>query len=129
MSDAGIDNHQEAVRIVRETYMELDPTLTYDSFIDIAGSFDGTWMKLGHKSMYSAACVIELNTGLVIDFHMMSKYSLTCSRCQLKPGLEEYAQGFEEHKQEYTVNFVGSASGMEQEDGEILWNLILIFFF
>ena len=67
MSDAGIDNLQEAVRIVRETHMELDPTLIADSIIDIAVTFDGTWMKRGHKSMYGVACVIELNTGLVID--------------------------------------------------------------
>ena len=58
----------------------------------IAVSLDETWMKHGHKSMYGVACVIELNTGLVIDYHVMSKYSR---------GLAERGQEEEEENEQH----------------------------
>ena len=70
------------------------------------------WMRRGHKSKYGIACVIELHTGLVIDYYIMSKYSVTCSH-QLKPESEEYKQWCKGHKHECAVNYEGSSGGME----------------
>ena len=120
--EAGDVTLQEAVQVVRNTYLDMDDTLAPDSIIDVAISFDGTWMKRGHKSMYGVACVIELQTGLVVDYHVMSKYCLLCSRNTLDTNSDEYKQWYNEHKQECAVNYEGSSGGMEQEAGEILWS-------
>ena len=51
-TDAGDDNLQEAVNIVRDLHMEMDPSLDSDSIINVAVCFDRMWMKQGHKSKY-----------------------------------------------------------------------------
>ena len=50
-----------------------------DPILDITVSFDGTWMTRGHKSKYGLGCVIEIETGLVIDFVIMSLYCHSCA--------------------------------------------------
>ena len=48
--------------------------------------------------MYGVASVIELKTGLGVDYNMMSKYCLVCSHNKLDPQSEEYKQWYEDHK-------------------------------
>ncbi|GFV99802.1 uncharacterized protein TNCV_5081621 [Trichonephila clavipes] len=40
---------------------------------DIDVTFDGTWLTRGHSSQIGVACVIDLLTGFVMDFEIMSK--------------------------------------------------------
>ena len=66
-----IDNTEEvltaSVSKVRETYLHLDPTASTDHLC-ITVSFDGSWHKRGHTSMYGVAAVIDVLTGLVVDY-------------------------------------------------------------
>ncbi|GFX79276.1 retrovirus-related Pol polyprotein from transposon 412 [Trichonephila clavipes] len=40
---------------------------------DLSVSFDGTWLTQGHTSLIGVGCVIDMLTGYVVDFEVMSK--------------------------------------------------------
>jgi hypothetical protein len=44
-----------------------------DTVVDIAVSFDGTWAKRGFTSLIGVVFVIVLDTGEVLDYHVLSK--------------------------------------------------------
>ena len=46
-------------------------------WIDV--TFDGTWHKRGFTSMYGVAVVIDILTGYVIDYEVLSKYCHACA--------------------------------------------------
>ena len=45
-----------------------------DGILNVAVSFDGSWAKRGHTSKIGFASAIEVMTGLVVDFHIMSLF-------------------------------------------------------
>ena len=47
--------------------------------VDVVVSFDGTWHKRGFTSNYGVGIVIDVMSGLVLDFEVLSKYCLACS--------------------------------------------------
>ena len=69
----------EAAETVRCVHRELDPSIDTSDFIDLTVSFDGSWMTRGHKSLYGIGCVVEVVTGLVIDFAIVSLYCHMCA--------------------------------------------------
>lgn len=77
----GIQTMAEARKKVRQYYKNIDPSITDDAVLDIAVSYDGTWMKRGFTSNYGVGCVIHSETGLVIDSCVLSKF---CRNCALK---------------------------------------------
>jgi len=46
---------------------------------DITVTFDGTWSKLGFTALYGVVVVISLDTGRVLDTHVLCKYCTKCS--------------------------------------------------
>ena len=52
----------------------MNPSIQPDDIIDIAVTFDGSWQKRGHSSHYGLGAVIELETGLVLDYEAYSSY-------------------------------------------------------
>ena len=50
-----------------------------DDTVDISISYDGSWLTRGHSSLVGVGAVIELFTGLVLDFHVVSKYCQACT--------------------------------------------------
>lgn len=56
-----------------------------DAVINISVSFDGTWHKRGFTSKYGIGVCIDVLTGLVIDFEVLSSY---CHACALKSRLK-----------------------------------------
>lgn len=48
-----------------------------DTIVDIAVSFDGTWAKRGFTSLIGVVFVIALDTGEVLDYHVLSKECVT----------------------------------------------------
>ena len=65
---------------VKEAYVQFDPTIC-TAPLSITVSFDGSWHKRGHTSMYGVAAVIDVLTGLVVDYVVLSKY---CHACGMK---------------------------------------------
>ncbi|CAN7978591.1 unnamed protein product [Ixodes persulcatus] len=68
--------------------------------------------KRGHTSNFGVGAVIEVNTGLVLDFSVPSKY---CHGCNLGPkeDAEGYQAWMESHKDVCQKNFGGLSNAME----------------
>ena len=62
----------DAATVIRRVYRDINPSIGHDDTIDLAVSYDGSWMTRGHKSLYGTGCVVEVITGLVIDLQVMS---------------------------------------------------------
>ena len=73
--------------------------------------------------MFGIGIVIDLQTGLVIDYEILSKNSSECNTA--KRDLDQDSAGifvwFEGHKLECSKNFVGSSNAMEMKVAEVLW--------
>ena len=115
----------DAAKVVRQVYPSVAATDSDedDDIIDLAVSFDGSWMKRGHTSAYGIGCVIETVTGLVLDLTILSTYCQACSCAEARCGGRDTAQyqtWLANHKN-CNVNYHGSSGGMEVEAAEILW--------
>ena len=73
------DCFKSAIKTVRNLYAAKDPTIT-DTIIDISVSYDGSWHRRGYSSHFGVDTIIELQTGLVIDTHVMSNHCYMCVR-------------------------------------------------
>ena len=95
-----------------------------DTPVDIAVSFDGTWAKRGFTSLVGVVFVIALDTGEVLDYHVLSK---ECKKCSTKKSKcssdEEFEEWLIEHQatRQCDINFSGSSPAMEAEGATILW--------
>lgn len=107
---------------VKKWHSELDINLN-DDIIDITVSYDGTWQKRGHTSQYGIGIVIDVLTGLVVDYEILSKYCPDCTaaRRDLGDDTAEFSIWFDGHKAECSKNYSGSSNAMEMIAAEILW--------
>lgn len=104
------DNLVEARRV---TALEAGQT-------DVAVMFDGTWQKRGHKSHNGVGTAISIDTGLCLDFEVLSNYCHGCSRHQiLDEQDEEVWQAFHGPVCEKNVNC--SSHAMETEAALRIW--------
>ena len=91
---------------------------------DIPLSFDGTWAKRGFTLLTGVVFVISIDSGEVLDYHVLSK---SCQKCALKRSKCDNDEEFEEWKIEHEalndcdINFEGSSPAMESEGAKILW--------
>ena len=121
-----IDNTEEvlsaSVSNVKEAYATLDSDVSTDPLC-ITVSFDGSWHKRGHTSMYGFASVIDVLTGLVVDYVVLSKYCHACSTKKSKLGedSEEYKEWYQGHEDQCAINYIGSSNAMEVEAARRLW--------
>ncbi|GFV43873.1 uncharacterized protein TNCV_484971 [Trichonephila clavipes] len=90
---------------------------------DLSVSFDRTWLTRGHTSLISVGCVIDMLTGYVVDFEVMSKVCRHCSVAKNKLGQSssEFSIWYEGHKSECDINHLGSSTSMEMEAALTLW--------
>lgn len=114
----------QSVAVVRRAYIEAGSN--GDSVLDVSVSYDGTWHKRGHTSAYGIGIVIDLLTGLVIDYEVVSKYCAMCtiSATELGDQSPEYHVWYEGHKSsgECDINYEGSSVAMEMFAAHVLWN-------
>lgn len=113
---------ERARKEVREKYIEIDNKNASANVINIAVSFDGTWQRRGHTSLYGVACVIDVQTGFVLDYEVLSKY---CQACKVNQDLgvntPEYNFWLEGHKCSCEANYSGSSPAMEMTAALTLW--------
>ncbi|GFV55643.1 uncharacterized protein TNCV_1821301 [Trichonephila clavipes] len=91
---------------------------------DLSVSFDGTWLTRGHTSLIGVGCVIDMLTGYVVDFEVMSKVCRHCSvakKNKLGQSSAEFSIWYEGHKSECDINHLGSSTSMEMEAALTLW--------
>ena len=106
--------------VSKETGQEFSDT----DVIDVAVSFDGTWAKRGFTSLTGVVFAISVDTGEVLDYHVLSK---ACQKCARKWSQMENDEEFEEWRREHVatgqcdINFDGSSPAMEVEGATILW--------
>ena len=125
----GAEALQRNADAVRQAYAYIDPDLRdamnqgRTPVIDVSVSFDGTWQKRGFTSLYGLGICVDVLTGLVVDYHVMSKY---CHACQLKQAAGLAAADPEEWRQDHVgrgeccKNHNISRKAMEQEAAKIL---------
>ena len=89
----------------------------------ITVSFDGTWQKRGHASMLGVAAVIDVVTGLVVDYEVLSMYchSCSCKKAQLGADSPAFTTWYVEHQDDCSINYHGSSNAMEVEAAKRLW--------
>ena len=105
---------QVAAQAVWDMYSRQNPTLQVqaDDMVQVVVSYDGTWHKRGHSSHHGLGVVIELSTGLVLDYKVLSNY---CHGCAIGPEVSspKYAAWKEKHVHKCQRNYKGSANSME----------------
>ena len=115
---------KEAGFRLRNLFRFENSQVTDDSVEDIAVSFDGTWAKRGHTSLYGVVFVLSADTGEVLDYHIMSKFCKACSMWESKKesDLQKYNEWKIQHLQsnDCTINFEGSSPAMEMERAIII---------
>ncbi|GFT24138.1 uncharacterized protein TNCV_2063861 [Trichonephila clavipes] len=109
---------------VRQTNLYSHPDLGRNNIIDITVSYDGTWHKRDHTSLYGIGIVIDIMTSLVVDFEVLSKYCHECSMAakdmgEASPEFQIWKSG---HSEKCQKNFDGSSGSMEMHAAYILWN-------
>ncbi|XP_077517442.1 uncharacterized protein LOC144128181 [Amblyomma americanum] len=85
---------------------------------EIAVMYDGTWHKRGHKSHNGIGTVVSLDTGLCLDFEVLSNFCLACSRHKALPN-EDIWQAF--HGPVCERNVDCSSHAMEAEAAVRIW--------
>ncbi|KAJ4445232.1 hypothetical protein ANN_07033 [Periplaneta americana] len=100
---------EEARCDVRKAYSELYADGEIPSPLNISVSYDGTWHTRGHTSCYGVGCVIDLLTGFIIDYEIMSKYCQEChiAAKDLDKDSCEYNMWQEGHAKVCSVNHEG----------------------
>ena len=114
---------KESIAKVKESYLAIDPTVCTTP-LSLTVSFDGSWHKRGHTSMYGVATVIDICTGLVIDYVVLSKYCHACTIKESELGVDstEFNTWYDNHKDDCAINYVGSSNAMEMEAACRLWS-------
>ena len=72
-------SQQDVLDIVRSAYDDTDGTED-KAYHDVSITQDGTWQKRGFSSKYGVIVAIELLTGMVLDYELLS---LHCQVCKL----------------------------------------------
>ncbi|GFV80518.1 uncharacterized protein TNCV_2150521 [Trichonephila clavipes] len=83
--------------------------------VDIRVSYDGSWLTRGHTSNIGVGCVIDLLTGFVIDYEVMSKWCGECEQTKfvLEEDSAEFRIWYERHQDICSATHVGSSGAME----------------
>lgn len=89
-----------------------------DGVLNIDILYDGSWVKRGHTSKVGIGVIIEVCTGFVVDYEVLSKHCFHCSRQEGKLKAkkiteEEFRTWNTTHERVCTRNYEGTSGGME----------------
>ena len=129
--ERGLESMQRTRDQIREAYSEIDPDVAdiiredENATINISVSFDGTWQKRGFTSRHGIGVCIDILTGLVLDFEVLSSY---CHACTLRESArrdgkitQEEFESWKETHVDCAKTFSGSSKAMEQEAAKRMW--------
>ena len=123
IADASKQTFQGIVSKSRESivtaYKEIDEHPDENGILTIAVSFDGSWQKRGFTSHNGIGAVIDLLTGLPIDFEVLSNF---CIKCKAVEGEQEDLEWKTRLEPNCPKNFEGTAGAMEVACAEKLWS-------
>lgn len=111
---AAVESMASCANIVKQFYIAqiLGSDFNRSDVVPVVVTYDGTWHKRGHSSHFGIGIVIELNTGLILDYKVLSNY---CHGCEIgpKPQDPNYEAWKNVHKNTCQKNYNGSANSME----------------
>ncbi|GBN51214.1 hypothetical protein AVEN_114572-1 [Araneus ventricosus] len=99
---------------IRKDVKEAYGSRNDNDVVDIGVSYDGSWLTRGHTSNIGIGCVIDLLTGFVIDFEVMSKRCEECQQTKLALGEDtaEFHFWYEGHRDFCSITHVGSSGSI-----------------
>ena len=125
LEDEAREELKSAGQRLRQLILQEDDQLENTATMDAAVSFDGTWAKRGFTSLTGVVFAISVDSGEVLDYHVLSK---ACQKCAYKQSqCEGDDEAFEEWRREHEasgecdINFTGSSPAMEAEGAAVLW--------
>ncbi|GFT47433.1 uncharacterized protein TNCV_3749841 [Trichonephila clavipes] len=112
-------SHQAA----REAHVKVDASLKNQEIIYVSVSYDGTWQKRGHTSYLGLGIIIDILSGLVLDFEVLSKYCQNCVVAGRDMGVDsaEFHIWQKGHADECDKSFDGTSGAMEMHAALIMW--------
>ena len=118
--DTFLEVSKTVQQAIVKSYEEVGVKPDCDGVLEIGVSYDGSWHKRGHSSHTGIGVVIDLLTGLPVDYEVLSSY---CLQCQLAPtnddeNLHEWQQN---QSSKCSKNYEGSANSMEMECARWIW--------
>ncbi|GFS64115.1 uncharacterized protein TNCV_3944891 [Trichonephila clavipes] len=107
----------------REAHVKVDASLKNQEIIDVSVSYDGTWQKQGHTSNLGLGIIIDVLSGLVLDFEVLLKYCQNCVVAGRDMGVDsaEFHIWQKGHVDECGKNFDGTSGEMEMHAALIVW--------
>lgn len=116
------NEHQLLTRTCIENEYEKQGTeKDVDGVLNIEVGFDGTWMTRGHKSHIGAAFIVDIPTGLAVDFEVMNNYCRLRLVNKKKKDKKSFEEWHKSHAKKCQVNFQGLAGAMEPEGAVRIW--------
>ena len=96
---------------------QFDPK-EFSQCVDVAVSFDGTWHHRGFKSSHGVGVVMSVDTGEVLDAHILSK---DCSICAKNSGADDEWKKHHIESGQCEKNCEGPSTSMETEAAKVMW--------
>lgn len=110
-----VEAHNTVRRVHEDVYGQ------HDGPLQLSVSYDGTWKKRGFHSPFGVGFVIDVLTGLVIDYEVRCKYCMECELVGKKLSGEAKTQWQQLHQDHCDVNHTGSSGSMETAAAKIMW--------
>ena len=76
---------KQSVGAITAAYADMGVHPDASGILDIDVSYDGAWQRRGHSSHNGMGAVIDLITGLPLDFEILSNFCLKCKIAAEKP--------------------------------------------
>ncbi|MPC48037.1 hypothetical protein E2C01_041802 [Portunus trituberculatus] len=93
-----------------------------DEILNIHCSFDATWLTRGHKSKIGAAFVMDMYSGMIIDFEVLSNFCRACAIMRKKKNPATFDDWYRSaHSGKCQANFHGLSGAMEPEGALRMW--------
>ena len=107
---------KESVQKVKAAHLAVNSDTCIDP-LSLPVSFDGSWMKRGHISMYGMAAVIDVLTGRVVYYIVLSKFCHAgiYKKVEFADTSKAYQDWYTNHKAGCAVYYAGSSNAMEPE--------------
>ena len=112
----------ELAAVVKKAH--IDSGIIEDKgYINVMVSYDGTWHKRGHTSHTGVGMIIDVFTGLVLDYEVLSNFCQHCAARRFKMNEASFVEWQQLHEAngDCEKNFNGTAGMMEVMAAEILW--------
>lgn len=123
-AEAASETLEKARVEVRKAYKLLENLpIDYAGPIDISVSYDSSWQKRGFTSKNGVGCVVDIVTGLVVDYEVLTKHCCQCEKMKRNLGTESvgYQNWLASHRDKCHKNYDGSSANMEVVAAEHTW--------